>query len=88
LIGVSQKKYYAAVFADYVQNKKLLRLQTETAGRIPRIPGPAEAAVQFAENSQKPEQNLPPQMSGNQAQQSAQLSLEKKPGKKATVSKY
>ena len=85
---VSQKNYSPAAFADFVQNKILLWQQTGTEGRNRQIPDQAAVEVLFSEYWQMPEQSQLPQMSENQAQQSVQLSNEKKTGKKALASRY
>jgi hypothetical protein len=85
---IFQKNYSPAAFADFVQNKILLWQQTGTEGRNLQIPDQAAVAVLFSGYWQMPEQSQLPQMSENQAQQSVQLSHEKKAEKKAAASRY
>ena len=85
---VSQNNYLPTAFADFVQSKTLLWKQTGIEDRNLQIPDQSAVAVLFSEYSQMLEQNQLLQMSKNQAQQSIQLSHEKKTGKKVVALMY
>ena len=85
---VFQNNYLPTAFADFVQSKTLLWIQIGTEDRNLQIPDQSAVAVLFSEYSQMLEQSQLLQMSKNQAQQSIQLSHEKKTEKKAVALRY